>query len=95
MAVPILKPYKVKPGPLSHRPIALTSNMFKFMERLVMICISWYMGCNKLFNINQSKFQKRRNTLDRLFRVSDDILKGVAITVYVFRVLFDIETFCF
>ena len=59
VVVPILKP-----DPLSYRPIALTSNMSKFMERLV-----------KLFNINQSGFWKRRNTLDQLFRLSDDILK--------------------
>ena len=44
-----------------------------------------------LVNINQSGFQKRRNTLNQLFRLSDDILKGVAKRSYVFGEQFDIE----
>ena len=29
----------------------------------------WYIGINKLFNINESGFRKRRNALDQLLRL--------------------------
>ena len=46
-------------------------------ERFATMRINWYMGPNKLFNINQSGIRKRRNMLDQLIRLCDHNLKGV------------------
>ena len=76
---------------ISYRPIALTSNMCKLMERMIVMRLNWYMEKNGLFNIHQSGFRKKRNTLDQLIRLSDDILRGIRWKKYVLGVFLDIE----
>ena len=77
IVIPILKPNKVRTEVISHRPIALTSNMCKLVERMIVMRLNWYMEKNGLFNIHQSGFRKKRNTLDQLIRLRDDILRGI------------------
>ena len=83
IVIPILKPNKVRTEAISYRPIALTSNMCKLMERMIVMRLNWYMEKNGLFNIHQSGFRKKRNTLDQLIRLSDDILRGIRWKKYV------------
>ncbi len=40
--VPILKPGKIKSDPASYRPITLTSNFGKLMERLIVNRLHWF-----------------------------------------------------
>ncbi len=54
--VPISKPGKIKSDPALYRPIALTSNFGKMMERLIVIRLHWFCEKDKLFNFFQSGF---------------------------------------
>lgn len=91
VTIPVLKPGKPKNDPLSYRPIALTSNMGKLMERMIANRLNWFLEKNKILNVNQSGFRKKRSTLDQLIRLSDDILKALANKQYVLGVFLDIE----
>ena len=91
VTIPILKPGKLKSDPLSYRPIALTSNMGKLMERMITNRLNWVVEKGDILNVNQAGFRKKRNTLDHLIRLSDDILKAIATKQYVLGVFLDIE----
>ena len=91
VVVPILKPNKPKSDPLSYRPIALTSNFCKLMEKMIVTRINWFMEKNHLFNVYQSGFRKSRNTVDQLLRLSDDIIKSLGNKSSVLGVFIDFE----
>ena len=91
LIIPILKPNKIKNEPGSYRPIALTSNFCKLMERMIVARLNWYMEKHNLFNIFQSGFRKSRNTVDQLLRLSDDIIKSLANKSCVLGVFLDFE----
>ena len=89
--VPILKPGKVKSDPASYRPIALTSNLCKLYERMIVYRLQWFLEKKGLLNINQSGFRKKRRCLDQLLRLSDDILKGFGQRYCTLAVFLDFE----
>ena len=89
--IPLLKPNKDKSNPGSYRPIALTSNICKLMERMIVFRLNWFLEKNGLLNIHQSGFRSKRKTLDQLLRLSDDILKGIGNKKYTLAVFLDIE----
>lgn len=91
VVVPLLKPGKDKSQPVSYRPIALTSNFSKLMERMVTSRLTWYLENNNLLNINQSGFRKNKRTLDQLIRLSNTIQKGLAGKKYTLGVFLDVE----
>ena len=43
IVVPILKPNKSRCDPVSYRPITLTSNLCKLMERIITSRLTWYL----------------------------------------------------
>ena len=89
--VPILKLGKVKSDPISYKPIALTSNLCKLMERWVTFCLTRFLEKYDLLNRNQSGFHSKRNTMDQLLRSSNDILKGIGEGHYTLGIFLDIE----
>ena len=91
IVVPILKPNKPKNDPASYRPISLTSNFSKLMERIIVFRLKWYLEKNGHFNINQSGFRSQRNTIDQLLRLSDDVIKGLGNKSFVLGVFLDVE----
>ena len=91
LVVPILKPNKIKTDPASYRPIALTSNFCKLMERMIVKRMNWFLEKYNLLNKFQSGFRKGRNTIDQLLRLSDTILKSLANKSFVLAVFFDFE----
>lgn len=91
LIIPILKPNKKKDDPASYRPIALTSNFCKLMERMVVIRLNWFFEKFKVLNICQSGFRKTRNTIDQLLHLSDDIIKGFGNRSSVLGVFIDFE----
>lgn len=91
LIIPLLKPGKAKSDTLSYRPIALTSNICKLMERMITNRLNWFMEKHDLFNVNQSGFRKRRSTIDQLIKLSDDIVKSIANKSVVLGVFLDIE----
>ena len=91
LIIPVLKPNKMKNDPASYRPIALTSNFCKLMERMIVMRLNWYLEKSNLLNVFQSGFRKNRNTVDQLLRLSDDIVKGLGNKSYVLGVFLDFE----
>ena len=85
--IPIHKTGKNPSDPLSYRPISLTSNLNKIMEKMVNNRLQWYLEKHKLYNPNQSGFRKNRNTMEQCIRLENDIQKSFVnkyITVGVF-----------
>ena len=89
--IPILKQGKNKHDTLSYRPISLTSNLGKIMERLITNRLDWYIEKNQLFNPFQSGFRKNRNTQDHLFRLQNDIQNALNINSKTVTIFLDIE----
>ena len=57
--IPILKPGQSKHIATSYRPIALTSNFSKIMEKLIVNRLKWHLEKHKLLNNFQSGFRKK------------------------------------
>ena len=53
--------------------------------------MNWYLEKNGLLNKYQSGFRKSRNTIDQLFRLSDDIIKNFGNKSSVLGVFVDFE----
>jgi hypothetical protein len=60
--IPIHKTGKNPSDPLSYRPISLTSNLNKIMEKMVNNRLQWYLERQTIIPIDQSGFRKNRNT---------------------------------
>ena len=76
IVIPIHKANKPSNLALSYRPISLTSNTCKLMEKLVAERLRWYLEKNNLINILQSGFRSRRRTTDHLLRLHDAIAES-------------------
>lgn len=89
--VPILKPGKDASDPSSYRPIALTSQLGKTMERIITERLTYFLESKNLFCPFQSGFRKGRNTLDALLCLESEIRKAHTNKEMVVAVFFDIE----
>ena len=89
--VPILKPGKEASDPSSYRPIALTSQLGKTMERMVTERLNYFLESNNLLSPFQSGFRKGRNTSDSLLCLESEIRKAHVNKEKVVAVFFDIE----
>lgn len=56
--IPIAKPGKYQSNPLNYRPIDLTSNLCKLMERMAMTCLIYVLESKGLLNPHQNGFRK-------------------------------------
>lgn len=74
--IPSFKTGKDPSDPQSYRPIALTSNFVKIMEKMVNNRLRWFLEKNNLYNPNQSGFRKNRNTMEQIIRLDNDIHKA-------------------
>ncbi len=89
--VPILKPGKNPSDLSSYRPIALTSQLCKIMERIITDRMTHYLESNYLFSPYQSGFRKGRSTMDSLLCLESDIRKAQTNREVVIAVFFDVE----
>src|SRR6267154_314074 len=83
---PVLKPNKKSSELNSYRPISLTSNSSKIMEKMIVNRLSWYLEKNNLINGNQAGFRKGFCTSDPIIRLkyeADHAVKSGNITVAV------------
>ncbi|CAJ1057143.1 RNA-directed DNA polymerase from mobile element jockey [Xyrichtys novacula] len=89
--VPIRKPGKDPCSPSSYRPIALTSNICKIMERMVTERLTYVLEKRGKLARCQSGFRKGRNTMDAVVRLESEVRKAQANKESVVVVFFDIE----
>lgn len=74
--VPIRKPGKDASNPANYRPIALTSHLGKFMERLVNGRLMHFIEERGLMASCQSSFRKGRSIIDSIICLEDEIRKA-------------------
>lgn len=89
--VPILKPGKDPSNPSSYRPIALTSQLGKTMERMVTGRLSHFLESKDLFSTYQNGFRKGRGTMDSVLCLESEIRKAQTNKEMVIAVFFNIE----
>lgn len=76
--VPICKPGKDPSQANSYRPIALTSNVGKVMEKTINERMIYYIESRQKFKSYQSGFRKGRITIDPAIRLEDERRKAKA-----------------
>lgn len=74
--IPVAKPGKDHTQPINYRLIALTSNICKIMERMVMSRLVYVIEGRDIFSPYQSGFRKGRNTMDSVLCLEADIRKA-------------------
>ena len=89
--VPIPKPGKDSSNPENYRPIALTSNICKIMEKMINERLTYYMESKGFMSKYQSGFRKGRNTMDPTICLEHEIRKAQINKESVVAVFFDIE----
>ena len=68
--IPIPNPGKDTMNPTNYRPIALTSCIYKTMERMINGRLVWYLEFHKLLTNVQCGFKSRRSMVDHLVKVN-------------------------
>ncbi len=89
--VPIRKPGKDCTNPGNYRPIDLTSNVGKIMEKMVNERLMYHVENNTFFSKYQSGFRRGRNTMDPAVCLEHEIRKAQINRESVVAVFFDIE----
>uniref|UniRef100_A0A3B5QAR3 Reverse transcriptase domain-containing protein n=1 Tax=Xiphophorus maculatus TaxID=8083 RepID=A0A3B5QAR3_XIPMA len=89
--IPIAKPGKDNSNPENYRPIALTSNVCKIMERMINNRIVYYLNSKGYISKFQSGFRKGRSTNDPTLCLEHEIRKAQVNKESVVAVFFDIE----
>ena len=87
----IPKPGKDHAEPTDYRPIALTSCLFKTLERMINKRLVWYLESNDLISPIQSGFRSERSTNDHLIRLETFIHDAFVNREHVVSVFFDLE----
>uniref|UniRef100_A0A3Q2ZQ74 Reverse transcriptase domain-containing protein n=1 Tax=Kryptolebias marmoratus TaxID=37003 RepID=A0A3Q2ZQ74_KRYMA len=89
--IPIAKPGKDNSKPGNYRPIALTSNLCKIMEKMINNRIVHYLNKEGYLSKYQSGFRKGRSTSDPTIYLEYEIRKAQVNKESVVAVFFDIE----
>ena len=91
IVVPILKPNKNKLDCASYRPIALTNNLCKILERMVNCRLVWNIESRNLLCNIQYGFRKLRSTIDHLTILQSLICKAFNNNEHLTIISLDIE----
>ena len=76
LIVPILKKGKDRSRVESYRPIALTSQLGKCVERLITTRLSWWLEEQRKISPYQAGFRAGRSTTDQCLRLSQHVSNG-------------------
>ena len=90
--LPWLKADKPPSSRSSYRPVALTSNVCKAMERIISNRLQWFMEVNGLHQSAQAGFRKGRSTMDHIVQLELDIKRGFANDKSTIAVFLDIDS---
>ena len=89
--IPIPKPDKVLTNRKNYRPIALTSQLCKIMERMVNERLVYYLENSGYLSNFQCGFRKNRNCLDHLIRLETYIREAFGRDEQAIAIFFDLE----
>ncbi len=91
VVIPIVKPGKNPTNPGSYHPIALTSNLCKLMEKIIVHRLTYDLEKKGKLSKYQCGFRGKRSTMDALIKVSNEVEKAVTMKEIMAVVYFDIE----
>ena len=89
--IPIRKPGKDATMPSNYRPIALTSQLGKIMERMVNDRLVYWLEMRNILYSYQTGFRQRRGTMDPVVTLEESIRKAQVNKETILAVFFDIE----
>lgn len=89
--IAIPKPGKEHNNPQNYRPIALTSNICKLVERLINNRLTDFMDMQGIFTNIQSGCRKSRSTMDHLITLESSIRTAFSHNEHFISVFFDLE----
>ncbi|CAH2095351.1 unnamed protein product [Euphydryas editha] len=89
--IPIPKPGKDHTLPSNYRPIALTCNLCKILEKIIANRIRWKLEHEELISPYQSGFRKFRSINDHLILLDTAICEALALKGHLLAVSMDIE----
>ena len=89
--IPLPKPNKDSTNKNNYRPIALTSQLCKIMERMVNERLIYYLNKSGYLSNFQCGFRKNRNCLDHLIRLETYIREAFGRGEQVIAIFFDLE----
>lgn len=89
--IPILKQGKLSRERTSYRPISLTCNFCKLLEKIISKRIRWFVETNRHISPLQYGFRQFRSTTDHLMNIESEILDNYANNNYTILISLDIE----
>ncbi len=89
--IPIPKPNKDHTNPTNFRPISLTCNICKLLEKMVCRRLKWSLEKQNLISPHQSAFRSFRSTNDHLVNIDSEICDALVMNHHVIAVSLDIE----
>ena len=89
IVIPIPKPGKNKSDKNNYRPIALTCNMCKILEKMINNRLRQFLDKNNILNNCQSGFRKQRSTTDCLVFLESNICDALAENQHMLTVCLD------
>ena len=91
IVIPIKKEGKDGLNPSHYRPISLTCNLCKLLERMVCARLQWYLDQKDIIDQKQFGFRKHHCTADPLLILEHDISQAFAARRSILAVSFDLE----
>jgi len=89
--IPIPKPDKNHADPTNYRPISLTSNLSKTLERMINNRLLDYLDTVPGFGSIQAGGRRNRSTIDHLVRLESTIRKAFVNNEHIVSIFFDLE----
>ena len=87
----INKPDKTKSNPANYRPISLINTISKTLEKIIKTRIYSWAEENQKLNEEQAGFRKNKNTMDKIFQLTQIIIQAKNRRHYAAAVFLDIE----
>lgn len=91
IVIPIPKPKKDISKASNYRPISLTCNLCKILEKIIGRRLRWKLESEQLISPNQSGFREFRSTLDHLGSIEEEICSAFANQLHLILVSMDLE----
>lgn len=87
----IQKPGKDPGSPGNYRPIPLKSHLCKWMEKIIVQRVTYFLEQKGIINSHQCGFRKGRSTTDAMIKISNEIEKTISMKKIMMTVYFSIE----